>query len=94
MEAGGEVASPGVAVPVSLLAGATLPEKEPMLRLTVDEAGRVSEVSLQVSCGDDALDQAAVAAARRMVFVPAARGEEPVPVYLNLPGRFLREEGR
>jgi len=93
VEAGGEVASPGAAVPVPLPAGAAAPEKEPILRLTVDETGRVSEVSLQASCGDAALDEAAVEAARRMIFTPAARGKEPVPVYLNLPGRFLRAEG-
>ncbi|HMC83077.1 MAG TPA: TonB family protein [Candidatus Polarisedimenticolia bacterium] len=93
VEAGGEVASPGSAVPVPLPAGAAPPEKEPILRLTVDETGRISDVSLQVSCGDPTLDEAAVAAARRMVFVPAARGKEPVPVYLTLPGRFLRPEG-
>jgi len=88
-EIDGEVTAPALAIPIPLAAGARAPAKGPVLRLTVDEAGRVADVSLQLSCGDAALDEAALSAARKMVFVPAMRKKDPVPVYLNLPGRFV-----
>ena len=92
VETGGDVTPPGAAVPVTLPAGTKRPEKEPLLRLTVDESGRVADVSLQSSCGDGALDGAAIEAARRVVFVPARRGRDVVPVYVNLPGKFVESQ--
>jgi TonB family protein len=89
VEAGGEVTAPGAAVPVPVPAGVPRPGKEPILRLTVDEQGRVADVSIQASSGDAGMDRAATEAARRLVFVPATRNGEPVAVYLNLPGRFV-----
>ncbi len=83
------IVPPAAAVPVLLPPGAKAPPTEPLLRLVVDEGGRVADVTLEISCGDPALDEAALAAAREMVFVPAAMGKDPVTVYLNLPGRFL-----
>ena len=75
---------PQVIVMVSLPAEVMTPEKTPLLRLTLDPAGQVSEVSVQVSCGDKALDEAAVSAARSLAFTPVMRGKDPVSVYLNL----------
>jgi TonB family protein len=89
VEAGGEIAAPGAAVPVPIPAGVPRPVKEPLLRLTVDEQGRVADVSVQASSGDGSVDRAATEAARRLVFVPASKNGQPVAVYLNLPGRFV-----
>jgi peptidyl-prolyl cis-trans isomerase B (cyclophilin B) len=75
---------PQVIVVVSLPAEVMTPEKTPLLRLTLDPAGQVSEVSVQASCGDKALDEAAASAARSLAFTPVMRGKDPVSVYLNL----------
>jgi len=88
-EAGKDLPVPVVAVPVSLPEGMKAPEHSPLLRLTIDETGKVSEVYLQASCGDPALDEAAVSAARNLLFTPVLRGKEPVPIHLNVSGRFL-----
>ena len=81
---GKDLTLPRVLVPVEVPEGIMAPQKEPTLRLTVDETGHVADASIQVSCGDTAMDQAALEAARRLIFIPAMRGEEPVPVYLNV----------
>ena len=83
------IVPPATAVPVLLPPGAKPPPKEPLLRLVVDEAGRVTDATLEISCGDPALDEAALSATRRMVFAPALQGEDPVAVYLNLPAKFV-----
>lgn len=83
------IVPPATAVPVSLPPGAKPPLKGPLLRLVVDESGQVADVTLEISCGDPALDEAALAAARRMAFAPALLGEDPVAVYLNLPVKFV-----
>jgi outer membrane biosynthesis protein TonB len=41
-------------------------------------------VSVQASCGDKALDEAAASAARSLAFTPVMRGKDPVAIYLNL----------
>jgi len=85
VEASGEgLTQPQAVVVVDLPAGVMTPEKEPALRLTLDEAGQVSEVSVQASCGDKALDEASVLAAKSLSFTPALRGKDPVSVYLNV----------
>jgi TonB family protein len=83
------IVPPATAVPVLLPPGAKPPPKEPLLRLVVDEAGQVADVTLEISCGDPALDEAALAAARKMAFAPALLGKDPVPVYLNLQVKFV-----
>ncbi len=85
VESGSEgLALPQVVVTVGLSPEVMTPEKKPLLRLTIDETGQVSDVSVQSSCGDKALDEAAVSAARSLAFAPALRGKEPVAVYLNV----------
>jgi TonB family protein len=86
----GPVREPSALVVVPLPPNVAPPAVEPLLRLTVDEAGHVSDVELQVSCGVAALDEAAMEAARRMEFKPALDGQKPVPVYLNLSARFVK----
>ncbi len=85
LESGSEgLTSPQVMVTVSPPPEVMTPERKPLLRLTLDETGQVSDVSVQSSCGDKALDEAAVSAARSLAFTPALRGKEPVSVYLNV----------
>ncbi len=85
----GEIRPPSAAVAVPLPPGMKAPGKEPLLRLTVDETGHVADVEVEVSSGVQVLDEAALASARKMVFVPALEGKEPVSVYMNLPVRFV-----
>ena len=85
VESGSEgLTLPQVIVTVSLPPEVMTPEKKPLLRLTLDERGQVSDVSVQSSCGDKALDEAAVSAARGLAFTPVLRGKEAVSVYLNV----------
>jgi TonB family protein len=88
VDPGEDISAPVVSVVVSLPAGRPAPATPPKLRLVVDEAGRVTEASVQTSCGDPALDESALSAARTLQFTPARRGEEAVPVYLNIEARF------
>jgi peptidyl-prolyl cis-trans isomerase B (cyclophilin B) len=84
-----EITPPAAAIPIPLPPGTKPPEIEPLLRLSIDENGLVTDVSLEVSTGSPLADQAALDAARRMVFAPAVMGKAPVSVYVNLPGRFV-----
>ena len=84
---------PRVLVPVTVPSGVMAPQKEPSIRLTVDETGHVTDASLQASCGDTAMDQAALGAARQLLFSPALRGTEPVPVYLNVSVKWQETAG-
>ncbi len=71
------------------------PQKAPWIRLTIDAEGNVTDAALQSSGGDPALDSAAVEAARKMAFTPAARllpGKkdlEPFAVYLDVEVRYV-----
>ncbi len=84
---------PRILVPVTVPEGVIAPQKEPTLRLTVDETGHVADASVQASCGDTAMDQAALEAARKLIFSPAMRGSEPVPVYLNVSVKWQETAG-
>ncbi len=61
---------------------------EVALVLTLDAAGKVTDVSVSSSAGDD-FDQAAIAAARELDFAPAERDGQPVPA--KVPFRFRFE---
>src|SRR3954447_8475381 len=67
-------------------------EAEVVLSLDVDEAGEVSAVEVAKPAGGEggeALDQAAVAAARQFVFEPGASEGHPVPVRITYSYRFV-----
>jgi peptidyl-prolyl cis-trans isomerase B (cyclophilin B) len=89
------VRPPRPALRVALPAGAKAPALPARLRLTIDAGGSVTDVALQSSCGDPALDAAAVEAARALALEPAMRavpgGKEPEPqaVYLDLTASFV-----
>jgi len=85
---------PRPALRIPLPPGRQAPPGAVVLRLSIDDTGKVADVWLQSSCGDAGLDAAAIAAARGMAFEPARQpdpggGEpKPVSVYLNLEARF------
>jgi peptidyl-prolyl cis-trans isomerase B (cyclophilin B) len=91
----GLVSPPRPILRVPLPAGAKSPALPARLRLTIDASGGVADVALQSSCGDPALDAAAIEAARALAFEPARRaapaGKEPEPaaVYLDLSASFV-----
>jgi len=91
----GRVRPPRPALRVALPEGAKTPALPARLRLTIDASGGVTDVSLQSSCGDAALDAAAIEAARALALEPARRdasgGKEPEPlaVYLDLTASFV-----
>ena len=83
------ITSPRIAPRVTIDKGKPLPAKPPLLRLTIDAGGTVTNAAIQRGCGDAAVDQAAVAAAKALRFSPATRpatkgDPEPVAVYLNV----------
>jgi protein TonB len=63
-------------------------EGEVLLRLWIDEEGRVSQAKVERTSGHDVLDRAAVAAVRTWRGRPARRGDQPVATEELLPVRF------
>lgn len=62
-----------------------------ILLLEIDEAGRVSHAEVLVSLSED-LDEAALSAARQLVFSPAEDAEGPVPVALEFEYGFSLQD--
>lgn len=58
--------------------------------LFIDETGRVGKTSVNTTSGHPAMDDAALAVARRMEFTPALNGDARVPVWVALDVRFER----
>lgn len=56
-----------------------------LVALLVDTTGAISEARLLESSGQRALDEAALAAARRLQFAPALDREKRVPVWVSVP---------
>jgi peptidyl-prolyl cis-trans isomerase B (cyclophilin B) len=88
-QAGDGIQAPSAVVAVALPAGTKPPGKQALVRLAVDETGHVSDAAMEIFSGVPSLDEAALAAARKMLFSPALNGKEPVPAYLNLPVLFV-----
>jgi bla regulator protein blaR1 len=59
-----------------------------MVYFFIDEEGVVAEAQVKQPSGHQALDQAAVRAARQFRFSPALNQGEPVPVWVQIPIRF------
>jgi periplasmic protein TonB len=62
-----------------------------VLRVSVDPDGRPDTVSIAVSSGYPILDSAALSAVRDWRFVPATRGNTPVPAIAEVPVKFQLE---
>lgn len=93
-EVGGSVAAPRPCIRVALASSQKPPAKTAKMRLTIDPSGTVTDVALQSSCGDAALDEEAIKAAHDLAFSPAMMTEgskpaEPVAVYLDLDACYV-----
>jgi protein TonB len=59
-----------------------------LLRVLVDDQGRIKQVDINSSSGNDALDRAAAEAIKRWRFHPARYGDKPVESWLRIPIEF------
>lgn len=67
-------------------------EGDVQVRVSLDKSGKVSEVTILKSSGQDAFDEAARKAALAESFTPATRDGTPVPFTLSYSYRFRIEE--
>src|SRR4030042_5439031 len=63
-------------------------EGEVLLRVEVLSNGRVREIEVRRSSGYEVLDLSAITAVKQWRFVPAKKGETPIPVWVNIPVAF------
>ncbi len=63
-------------------------EGEVLLRVEVLSSGRVGEIEVKRSSGHEALDRSALTAVKQWKFIPARKGETPVPAWVNIPVAF------
>ncbi len=63
-----------------------------LLRVRVSESGSPAEVRIAESSGSTLLDNAALEAVERWSFVPARRGDQPIPAWVEVPVRFRLKE--
>jgi protein TonB len=63
-------------------------EGEVLLRVEVLSNGRVGEIEVRRSSGYEVLDRSAITAVKQWRFVPAKKGETPIPVWVNIPITF------
>lgn len=66
-------------------------EGRTLLRVRVDEVGRVDSAVVLQSSGYPAFDSAALEGARSMRFEPAKKGEERIPVWARVPVHFSKD---
>ena len=59
-----------------------------LLRVLVDDQGRIKQVEINSSSGSDALDRAAAEGIKRWRFHPARYGDKPVETWLRIPVEF------
>jgi len=62
-----------------------------VLRVLVNPSGKADEVEIRTSSGHRRLDESARDTVRRWRFVPAKRGDEPVPAWVLIPISFRLE---
>jgi TonB family protein len=82
----------GVAYPKSALDAGFREPAEVSLTLTVDATGVVSQALVDARAGHG-FDEAAVAAAQRLVFEPATRDGKPVPARIRFVYKFVPPPG-
>jgi protein TonB len=63
-------------------------EGEVILRVEVLSNGRVGQVEVRKSSGYELLDRSALTTVKQWRFVPAKKGEVPVPLWVNIPVKF------
>ncbi|MDP2807118.1 MAG: energy transducer TonB [bacterium] len=62
-----------------------------ILQALVDKSGKVAQVRVLKSSGNEALDEAAMEALKASTFSPALQGDKPVAVWLSYPVVFSLE---
>lgn len=63
-------------------------EGEVMLRVEVLPNGRVGQIEVKNSSGYELLDRSALTTVKQWRFVPAKKGETPIPLWVNIPVKF------
>ena len=63
-------------------------EGEVILRVEVLPDGRVGQVEVKNSSGYELLDRSALTAVKQWKFIPAKKGETPIPLWVNVPVKF------
>jgi TonB family protein len=63
-------------------------EGEVVLKVEVLPNGRVGQIEVKCSSGYELLDQSALTTVRQWKFVPARKGENPIPLWVNIPVKF------
>jgi len=63
-------------------------EGEVVLRVEVLSDGRVGQIEVKSSSGYETLDRSAITAVKQWKFIPAKRGEDTVPFWVNIPIKF------
>jgi protein TonB len=59
-----------------------------ILKVEVLSDGQVGQVEVKRSSGHDILDRSALTAVRQWRFIPAKRGENAIPLWVNIPIKF------
>jgi protein TonB len=71
------------------LAAATGLSGEVLVRVLIDQKGKVRDVLIARASGSDVgFEEAALAALRQWLFKPASNNHQPVAVWINIPIRF------
>jgi len=63
-------------------------EGEVFLRVEVLANGRVGQIKVRRSSGHEILDQSALSTVKQWKFIPARRGNELIPCWVNIPIKF------
>ncbi|MBT8335073.1 MAG: energy transducer TonB [Gemmatimonadetes bacterium] len=66
-------------------------EGQTLLRVRVNDVGRVDDVEIMQSSGHPALDTAAVRGARSLRFEPARRNGKRIEVWAQVPVEFSKQ---
>ena len=61
---------------------------EVLLRVEVLANGCVGQIEIKRSSGHESLDQSALSTVKQWKFVPAKKGEDPVPLWVHIPIKF------
>jgi protein TonB len=64
---------------------------EVTLRVEVLASGQVGQIEIRRSSGHEILDRSALATVKQWQFVPAKRGKESIPLWVNIPIKFRIE---
>lgn len=63
-------------------------EGEVLLRVEVLSNGQVGQIEVKSSSGYESLDRSAITAVKQWKFIPAKKGENPIPFWVSIPIKF------